>query len=74
MIGLCWWTETSAADLHFGGGGDDGGGCFLLAEDDDFGENVRLFIPCLRFFFFFKVERSSRTLIPLIMPRSAQSG
>ena len=31
-------------------------------------------ISCLRFFFFFKVEISSRTLIPLFMPVSAHSG
>ena len=39
------------------------------------GEDVRPFIPCLRFFFFFfKVEISSRTLIPLFRPGSVHSG
>ena len=41
-----------------------GGGFFLACED--FWENVRQFMPRLRFFFFFKVEISSRKLIPLL--------
>ena len=39
-----------------------------------FGENVRPFIPRLRFFFFFEVEMSSSTQIPLFMPGSVHSG
>ena len=40
-----------------------------------FWENVWPFIPCLRFFVvFFKVEISSRTLIPLFMSGSVHSG
>ena len=39
------------------------------------GENVQPFIPHLHlFFFFFKVEISSRTLIALFMPGSVHSG
>ena len=39
-----------------------------------FGVNVQPFIPRLRFFFFFlKVEVSSRTLTPLFMPGSVHS-
>ena len=38
-----------------------------------FGENVRLFIPRLRFFFF-NVEISLRTLIPIFRPGSVHSG
>ena len=37
-------------------------------------ENVRPFIPRLRFFFFFKAEISQRALIPLFMPGSVHSG
>ena len=37
-----------------------------------FGENVWPFIPCLPFFF--KVEISTRTLMPLIRPGSVHSG
>ena len=36
-------------------------------------ENVRQFIPRLHFFFF-KVETSSRAVIPLFRPESVQSG
>ena len=43
-----------------------GGGGFILACKD-FGVNVQPFIPCLPFFFFFWVEISSCTLIPLFM-------
>ena len=38
-----------------------------------FFENVRPFIPRLRFFWF-EMEISSRTLIPLFMPGSVHSG
>ena len=38
-----------------------------------FGVNVRQFIPCLRIFFF-QMEISSHTLIPLFMPQSVNSG
>ena len=37
-------------------------------------ETVREFIPRLGFFFFFLVEISSRTLIPLLRPGSVRSG
>ena len=37
-------------------------------------ENVRQFIPRLRFFFSLKVENGLRTLIPLFRPRSVHSG
>ena len=54
-------------------GGDGGSGGFFLACDDIL-ENVRPFIPRLRlFFFFYKVEISSRTLIPLFGPGSVHS-
>ena len=47
---------------------------WLFARLRGFGENVRSFIPCLRFlFFFFKVEISSLTLIPFFMPGSVHS-
>ena len=39
-----------------------------------FGENVRPKFPSTLFFFFFEVERRSRTLIPVFMPRSVHSG
>ena len=39
-----------------------------------FGENVQVFISCLCLFFFFKVEISARTFIPLFMPGSVHSG
>ena len=57
--------------------------CFVPFEDwwwvfpclRGFWENVWAFIPCLRFFFFFfEVEISLRTLIPLFMPGSVHSG
>ena len=38
-----------------------------------FWENVQQFIPCLSFFFFLKVEISSRKLIPLFSPGSVRS-
>ena len=37
-------------------------------------ENVRQFIPCLWFFFFFEVEIRSHTLILLFRPGSVHSG
>ena len=39
-----------------------------------FGENVDSFIPCLHFFFFFKVEISLHTPNPLFRPGSVCSG
>ena len=39
-----------------------------------FGENVRQFIPCLHFFFFFKVEISSHKLVPLFRQKSVHGG
>ena len=42
---------------------------FLAGE-----ENVLPFIPHLHFFFFFEVEISLRTLFPLFMPGSVNSG
>ena len=57
---------------------DGGGGSHLASKD--LGENVRPFIttPALSFsfffFFFLEVERSSRTLIPLLMPGSVHNG
>ena len=56
-----------------------GGGGFFLACDY-FGENVRQFIPRLRFFvvvvflLLFKVKINSRKLIPLFRPRSVHGG
>ena len=50
-------------------------GGLYRACDEDFGENVRPFIPrLLFFFFFFDVEISSRTLIPLFVPGLVNSG
>ena len=50
------------------------GACSFLACEG-FGENVRPFIPRLHFFFFFfKVEINSRTLIPFFRPGSVHSG
>ena len=50
--------------------------CWLFPRMRGFGKNVRLFIPCLRFFSFsfFAVEISSRAVIPLFSPRSVHSG
>ena len=51
--------------------------CWLFPRVQGFYENVRQFIPRQRFFFpffFFKVEISSRKLIPLLRPRSVHSG
>ena len=49
--------------------------CWLFPRLQGFLENVRPFIPRLRFFFFFcKVEISKRTLIPLFRPGSVHSG
>ena len=53
------------------------GGWWLFPCVRGFLENVLSFISRLRFFFllfFFKVEISSRTLIPLCMPGSVNSG
>ena len=49
---------------------------WLFHSVREFWENVRQFIPRLRFlkFFLIKVEISSRTLIPLFMPGSVHSG
>ena len=47
---------------------------WLFSHLQGFGENVWPFIPCLPFFFFFKVEISLRTLIPLFRPGSVHSG
>ena len=49
---------------------------WLFPRLREFWENVRQFIPCptLFSFFFFEVEISSRTLIPLFMPGSVHSG
>ena len=44
------------------------GAGFFLARKNIGGMLDHSFIPRLRFFFFFKVEISSRTLIPLFMP------
>ena len=55
--------------LLFTGGG---GGFFLMCED--FGRMFNSSFPACVFFFFFKVEISSRTLIPLFWPESVQSG
>ena len=49
---------------------DDG---FFLACDD-FGRMFDYSLPACAFFFFFEVEISSRTLIPLIMPGSVHGG
>ena len=59
--------------LSFLTGGGGGGSGFFFAYEDFF-ENVRSFIPRMRFFFFFEVEISSRTLFPLLMSGSAHSG
>ena len=60
--------------MHNGGGGGGGGGGFF-PRSRGFWENVRPFIPLLRFFhFIFKVEISSCTLIPLFRPGSVHSG
>ena len=48
---------------------DDDDGVFLACED--FWENVAPFLACA---FFFQVEISSSTLIPLFMPGSVHSG
>ena len=55
-------------DAVFTGGG---GGFFLASED--FGRMCNLF-PTSAFFFFFKVEIRSCTLIPLLRPGSVHSG
>ena len=50
---------------------------WLFARVWGFWENIWPFIPCLHFFsffFFFEVEISSCTLIPLFMPGSVHSG
>ena len=74
-------TRVKSVSLCGGGGGGGGGGGFgggIFFACEDFGENVRSFIPCLRFFFFFfsffEVEISSHTLIPLFMQGSVHSG
>ena len=46
---------------------------WLFPRLQGFGGNVRSFIPCLHFFFF-EVEISLRTLIPLFMTGSVHSG
>ena len=66
--------EGTVPESCGGGGGDFDGGFFLACEDFG-GKKVRPFIPRLRFFFFFfEVEISSRTLIPLFRPGSVHSG
>ena len=55
-----------------GGGGGGVGGFFLACED--FLENVRSFMLHFAFFFFFKVESSTRTLIPVFRPGSVHGG
>ena len=70
LLCLCWavleWTGLS-------GGGPSSGGFFSLLWE--FKENVRPFIPCMHlFFFFFKVEIISCTLIPHSKPGSVHSG
>ena len=54
-----------------GGGGGGGGGGFFFASED-FEKNVRQFIP--RCAFFYKVQISSRKLIPLLRLGSVHSG
>ena len=49
--------------------------CWFFPCLQGFWDNVRPLLPCLRFFLFlFKVEISSRTLIPLYTPGSVHSG
>ena len=54
------WTITSV------------GGFFLTFKD--FGRMFNHLFPACAFFFFFKAEISSRSLIPLFMPGSVHSG
>ena len=64
--------KTLSEHSQSGGGGGGGGGFFLACED--FGRMFDNSFPAYAFFFPFKVEISSRTLIPLLRPGSAHSG
>ena len=64
----CLWRCVTAT------GAEQQCSVWLYSRLRAFLENTRPFTPRLRFFFFFKVEIRSRTLIPLFMPGSVYSG
>ena len=72
--------QQAAEDMSEGSSGSTASqlaGCFVLAGDN-FGRMFDHSFPAcaffLSFFFFYDVEISSRTLIPLFMPESVYSG
>ena len=62
---------TNKHNVGGGGGGGGGGGFFLACKD--LGRMFDNSFPACAFFFF-KVEISSHTLIPLLRPGSVHSG
>ena len=63
-------------NVHYSCGGDgDGDGCGIFLACKDFWRMLeQSFLACAFFFFFFKVEISLHTLIPLFMPGYVKTG
>ena len=71
LQGHCLLSRTHLV-VGGGGGGGSGGGVFLACED--FERTFDQSFPASTFFFFFEVEISARTQLPLLRPGSVHSG